>query len=186
MVVIGSRIDENLLLYGKFTTVARQKGNRSSEISTGGVTDQCDGLKRNSQHLWVSVEFKSSGIAILQPCREGGLRCKAVLHRGHIAAGAFCHIPTYMVVGVHTLHDPAAAMEEQQQIWPGMTGRSIETDPDLMAIPQQPMIPMAIQRCQRSTELPNHSLHFITFIHVQCRRVAQCSQSSRAVLLIAI
>lgn len=25
---------------------------------------------------------------------------------------------------------------------------------------------------------PNHSLHFITFIHVQCRRVAQRSQSS--------
>ena len=86
MIVVGRRVDQNLLGDRELPAVARHQRDGGGQIAPGGIADQRDFVGLHAEILRMQIDLPRRGIAILQPHGEEMLRRKAVFHGGHPAA----------------------------------------------------------------------------------------------------
>lgn len=178
--VIGSRrrINQNLLTDREITPVTRQKRHSSGQIAAGTVADEGNVLGLHAKLFGIGVNGLGCRVTVLQTDREGKLRGAAVLHRGDPAAGCLGQRLANLIVGVHALKHPAAAVEKQQQLTAGLLFGGVDAHPDGGAVDGLDfLVPQVIQgRERRGLERVQSTLNFIDLFEVCGSRIRQESE----------
>ena len=114
VVVVGGRVQQNLLAGHEFPAVPRHQRDHRRQVSARAVADQGDVVGRDAEQVALGENFPRGQIAVLGRGGEAVLGGQAVVHRHHNVAGQAGHVGADLVVGVDVAGDPAAAVEEQQ------------------------------------------------------------------------
>ena len=172
-------IDQDLLADRKLPAVARHERHRRRQVAARAVPNEHDILRMDPELLGMLIDRPRCRVAVLQADGKRVFRRAPVFNRGNGAAGRLGKPPAYLIVGIHALKYPAAAVEKQQQ--PAavcLPRRAVQPHTDGGAVNRLDLvIPQVVERGNRRRfEIVKHALNLIDLFQVGRCGIGQQSE----------